>query len=87
MAGKTFQDRELAAQVRTIALERMLEILRKQKPKELYEQILVKLSGTVLPRLNEVSGPDGEPIPLLHALTLKHDAILHNDGNGEDTGA
>ena len=31
---------------------------------ELYKQILLKLAGTVLPRLNEVSGPDGKPIPL-----------------------
>ncbi len=29
---------------------------------ELYKAVLIKLSGSVLPRLNEVSGEDGEPI-------------------------
>ena len=29
---------------------------------KLYEAILVKLAGTVLPRLNELSGPDGDEL-------------------------
>ena len=59
--GKSFQDRELAARVRTLALTRIEEILKRGKGK-LYDQVIVRLSGTVLPKLNEHTGEDGHPI-------------------------
>lgn len=74
--GKSFQDRELAAKVRSLTLDRILKILTKGNGR-LYEAVIIKLAGTVLPRLNEHSGPDGAPIPLLHAL---HD----NNGGKKD---
>jgi len=80
MAGKSFQDRELAAKVRTLALERSYEILEKKKPKELYEGLLLRFASTILPRLNEVSGPDGEPIPILNVLPV-------NPSDAKNTGA
>lgn len=60
--GKSFADRELAAKVRTLALSEIEKALKNKKNKRLYEAILVKLAGTVLPRINEHGGIDGDPI-------------------------
>ncbi len=62
--GKSFQDRELAARVRTLALGEIEKILKKPKHK-LYGAVIVKLAGTVLPRLNEVTGLGGDPLELI----------------------
>ncbi len=68
--GKSFQDRELAAKVRTLALEKIRIILERptvemsEKDKSLHDAILIKMSSSLLPRINEVSGLDGEPISL-----------------------
>lgn len=61
--GKSFQDRELAARVRTLALSEIERVLSKKKGK-LYEAVLIKLAGSVLPRLNEHTGEDGGPIQI-----------------------
>lgn len=61
MAGKSHQDIELAARVRTLTLEEIEKILKKPKHK-LYGAVIVKLAGTVLPRLNEHTGEDGGAI-------------------------
>lgn len=63
--GKSFQDRELAARVRTLTLNNCEKALKKGKGK-LYEAVLLRLAGSVLPRLNEHSGADGGPV----AITL-----------------
>lgn len=61
--GKSFQDRELAARVRSLALSQIEEVLlNKEEDKELWKAVILKLSGTVLPRLNEHTGADGEPL-------------------------
>ncbi len=66
----TVQDRELSKKVRRLTLKTIARILQRPVVKmntdeyELYKAILIKLAGTVLPRLNEISGPDGKPIPL-----------------------
>lgn len=69
--GKSFQDRELAAKVRTKALEDVLLILDEDPKVENWsdykKQVLLKMSTTLLPRLQEHSGADGEP------LTIKFD--------------
>lgn len=57
------QDRELAARVRTLTLAECERQLKKKKGR-LYEAVLLRLAGSVLPRLNEVSGPDGGDIPI-----------------------
>lgn len=56
--GKSFQDRELAARVRTLALKEIEKILKKPTH-QLYGAVVVKLAGSVLPRLNEHTGADG----------------------------
>ena len=73
--GKSMQDREQAARVRTLALSEIEKILKKPSHK-LYGQVIVKLAGTVLPRLNEHSGPDGDPIQhTITGMTIKKDGI------------
>ena len=67
--GKSFQDRDLAAKVRTLTMQECLKALNKKKGK-LYEAVLLKLAGTVLPRLNEHTGADGEP------LTINFDSVF-----------
>jgi hypothetical protein len=66
--GKSFQDRELAATVRTQALNDILAVLTDSENVEGWsdykKQVVLKLSGTVLPRLNEHTGEDGGPIQI-----------------------
>lgn len=65
--GKNFQDRKLAADVRTLALNQVMEVLsgkRYKNDKAYHKALLLKLAGTVLPRLNEVTGEDGGPIEI-----------------------
>jgi hypothetical protein len=61
--GKTYEERELAKTVRNLALTEIERILRNRKDK-LYGPVLVKVAGTVLPRLNQHSGEDGGPIQI-----------------------
>ncbi len=63
MAGKNMNDRELAARVRTLALEEIEKVLIKGNG-QLYEAVLIKLAGSVLPRLNELTGDGGGPIEI-----------------------
>lgn len=66
--GQSFNDRRLAAEVRSLTLNKIKDILEQPIVKmekgdyELYKAILIKLSGSVLPRLNEHTGEDGERI-------------------------
>lgn len=61
--GLQFNDRVLAAEVRSLALGEVKKVLKNPKHK-LYGAVLVKLAGSVLPRLNEVTGEDGGPIEI-----------------------
>jgi hypothetical protein len=64
--GKSLQDRQLAASVRSLALGEIKKYLEAKedgyKDKEMKSALLLKLAPSLLPRLNEVSGQDGEPI-------------------------
>lgn len=66
--GKSLQDRELAAEVRSLTLQKIKAIFTlprvdmNSSEAALHDAILIKLAGTVLPRLNEVTGEGGEPI-------------------------
>lgn len=63
-------DRELSKKVRNLALSEIAALLELPKVKmsadeyELYKAVLIKLAGSVLPRLNEHSGEEGGPINL-----------------------
>ena len=78
MAGKSHQDRELASQVRSLCLNEIKDIFEYKQPegitsenaevvKQMYEmkkQLILRMSTSILPRLNELSGPDGGEIPI-----------------------
>lgn len=64
------QDREQASRVRTLALSEIEKQLKKGKG-SLYEAVLIKLAGSVLPRLNEHTGDDGNPISIMFDNSFK----------------
>jgi hypothetical protein len=59
--GKSLNDRKLAAEVRSLALGEIKEILLGDD-NEYKRQVILKLAPTILPRLNEHTGEDGDPI-------------------------
>lgn len=61
MAGVTKNNKLLAANVRSLALEQIIAGLNGDD-ENFRKQLLLKLAGAVLPRLNEHTGEDGEPI-------------------------
>jgi hypothetical protein len=76
--GKSFQDRQLAAEVRTLTLEKIKALFTMPRvdmndhDAQLHDRVLERLAGTVLPRINEVTGEDGGPIELnMNAITFK----------------
>lgn len=89
--GKPLNDRKLAADVRTLALSEIYKILKEGQTdgnKDLYRAVLIRLAGNVLPRLNEHSGPDGEPlIPFadIDALRQNNSAIQNSQAGQENT--
>ena len=82
--GKSHNDRILSADVRTLTLMEIKRCLTdkefKTHPVEFYRQLILKLAGTVLPRLNEHTGAEGAdlfPKPII-------DVIQKNQRNTED---
>jgi len=63
--GKSMQDRELATRVRTLTLNEIEKILKQKKLDEFKKAVILRLAGSILPRLNEHAGPDGEPVQVL----------------------
>ena len=70
--GKSMQDRELAARVRNLTLLEIEKALNGRN-KKFKEAVILRLAGSILPRLNEHSGPDGKPIPILNVLDNEAD--------------
>jgi hypothetical protein len=69
--GKSFNDRKLAAAVRTLALTEIQKYLEGKedgyKDKDMKNAIILKLAPSLLPRLNEHTGDDGKelfPVPI-----------------------
>lgn len=62
MAGKNFNDRELAAKVRTLALEKVFLILTKGEKHKLFRPIIERLAPTLLPRLSVLSSEEDRPL-------------------------
>lgn len=82
--GVNFNDRELAGKVRTMALNEVMKVLKTGKG-QLYSAVLVRLAGTILPRLNELSGEGGEPIVIQISGTIaKKNGIT--PGTGHNSG-
>jgi hypothetical protein len=70
--GKTLNDRKLAAEVRTLALHKVKKILQTEpaddEARRLHDAVLLRLSATILPRLNEHTGADGDTLPPLTVI-------------------
>ncbi len=66
--AKPFNDRKLAAEVRSLTLNKMKHILNRpvvemnERDKQLHDELILKLAGSILPRLTEVTGEDGEKL-------------------------
>ena len=72
--GKSLNDRKLAAEVRTLALDHIKKILQpKFADKDLQNAVILKLAPSILPRLNEHTGEDGEKlvIPIYGGLSIQ----------------
>ena len=81
--GKSFQDRQLAAEVRTLTLQEIKKALLGDD-EEYKKAVVLKLSTSILPRLNEVTGADGKDLfPNENAKAKSKEAI--RDFIGEDT--
>jgi hypothetical protein len=81
--GKTLNDRKLAAEVRSLALSEIKAILKQAGMSRLKTQILLKLAPSILPRLNEHTGKDGDdlfPTPILNGMN-----VPDNDSNQENS--
>ncbi len=77
--GKSLNDRKLAANVRTLTLKKIQTILEGED-NDYQRQIILKLAGTVLPRLNEHTGEDGKELP----TPILAYAVSNNNSNQED---
>lgn len=68
--GKSLNDRKLAAAVRNLTLAQIFKLLSTPRAEmsdfelDLFKQVFIKLSGTVLPRLTEVTGEDGDKLTI-----------------------
>lgn len=61
--GRSFNDRELAGEVRTLTLTEIRKYLTGED-EDFKKQLLLRLSGSILPRLNEVTGENGGAIKI-----------------------
>lgn len=69
--GKSFNDRQLAGSVRSLALEHLMKVLQPDYKDIAYQkQMLLKLSTSLLPRLQEVTGEDGKDITIVIPKTI-----------------
>lgn len=66
MANATAYNKELSHKVRKLTLSIIVDVLEGNKDygKEFKKSLILKLAGTVLPRLNEHTGEDGLPLQL-----------------------
>ena len=66
--GKSFNDRELAGEVRTLTLNEIKKALT-GIDEDFKKQVIIKLAGSILPRLNELTGENGGAI-LISGLNI-----------------
>lgn len=64
MAAPKYTDRVLAQEVRTLTLKEIKKVLVEEEMSEFKKALLIRLAGSVLPRLNEVTGEGGEAIKI-----------------------
>lgn len=65
MGGVTLRQKELSRDVRDLGLRAIKKVLENPDvDKDLFKAVLIRLAGTLLPRINEHMGENGEPINL-----------------------
>ena len=84
MAGVSLNNRKLATSVRTKLLKEVEKILDSGTPEE-KKEILFRMCGTLLPRLNEHTGEDGEKLFPAPLLAGKSNGNNNYNGNAEVT--
>jgi len=68
--GKPLNDRRKMAKLRGLVVDKAIELFETPIVKmseddyQLFKDVFLKLSGNVLPRLNEISGNDGEELKI-----------------------
>jgi hypothetical protein len=87
--GKDYDERLQSKKLRNLVVQECLDILtgKKKVEKRFKESLILKLAGNVLPRLTEVSGPEGTPIPILGNLNVPLDALSNNNNPSENSGS
>ena len=83
--GTQFSSRALAGEVRDLALSHLKEILNPgYEDKDFQKDLLLRLAGSLLPKLNEVSGPEGKPIPILNLNEISGHNSDQEDSEAEE---
>lgn len=86
MAAPKYTDRIRAQELRSLALSEMIMVL-KGEDEQFKKALLLKLAGSVLPRLSEVTGEDGEAIKvsveLAGEIAKKHDSTRNPERDSE----
>ena len=66
MSGTVKVDRELSAKVRRVSLKKILKLLESKdlnkEQTQFHNALLLKMAGSLLPRLNEVTGAEGREL-------------------------
>lgn len=74
-SGVQFSDRELAGQVRNLALDHLYKILQPDyQDKEYQKALLLKIASSLLPRQQEHTGADGKDLPPLLVKFVDNDS-------------
>lgn len=86
MAGIIHNDRKLGAEVRRLTLREIKKILLGNDI-DYKKQLILKLSSSILPRINEHSGEGGEAmkvsIEIASEVAKKHDITSDTEGDSE----
>ena len=85
--GKTFNDRIKSAKVRNKVLDTILAVYAGKEVSGRKWELTLRMATTVLPRLNEHTGSDGEvlfPSPILNGLSKN--GLHKNNSNTKTAG-
>jgi hypothetical protein len=82
MAAPKYTDRLKAQKLRSLAIDEMIEVLNGDDL-DFKKQLLLRLAGGVLPRLNEHTGEEGGPINISFDPTFKEYANSTSSTTGD----
>lgn len=84
MPAPKYTDRLKAQELRSLSIVAMIDVI-KGEPSDFRNQLLLRLAGSVLPRLNENTGEDGGPmiIQVAGEILQKNDIAPNTIGSSE----